>query len=219
MSVRATRRHLQDDFRCSHAFKQIIQPFAKAMIVIRNIILLAAIALLSGCAAQRATVFIHPEYDFSMVERVAVANFENLSTEQGVAGYATRLFITELLAAQAFDVVEPGETARVIRDIGQSKAGELDLKGLKTMSDSLGVQAVIFGSVGEAAQLAGRSNSSNVVSINARMVDCETGNTVWSAAVSLGGPGSFSRMMGVGESSRGDAVLRAVRKLVKSLLD
>ncbi len=189
------------------------------MIVIRNIILLAAIALLSGCAAQRATVFIHPEYDFSMVERVAVANFENLSTEQGVAGYATRLFITELLAAQAFDVVEPGETARVIRDIGQSKAGELDLKGLKTMSDSLGVQAVIFGSVGEAAQLAGRSNSSNVVSINARMVDCQTGNTVWSAAVSLGGPGSFSRMMGVGESSRGDAVLRAVRKLVKSLLD
>lgn len=188
------------------------------MIAFRITTIIAATVLLIGCAAQRATVFVHPEYDFGMVERVAVVNFENLSTEQGVAGYATRLFITELLAAQAFDVVEPGETARILRDLGQAKSGELDLKGLKRMSDSLGVQAVIFGSVGEATQMTGRSNSTHVVSIDARMVDCETGNTVWSSAVSLGGPGSFSRMMGVGESSRGDATLRAIRKLVKSLV-
>lgn len=175
-------------------------------------------ALLSGCAAQRATVFLHPEYDFGMVERVAVVNFENFSSEQGVAGYATRLFITELLAANAFDVVEPGETARVLKDIGQSKSGELDLAGLRHLADSLGVQAVLFGSVGEAAQLAGRANATNVVSLNARMVDCETGNTVWSAAVSVGGPGTLSRMIGVGESSKGDAVLRGIRKLVRSLL-
>lgn len=188
------------------------------MTAFRFMLLTAMAAFVFGCTAKRVTVFLHPEYDFSMVERVAVVNFENLSTEQGVAGYATRLFITELLAAQAFDVVEPGETARVLKDINQQKSGELDLKSLKRMSDSLGVQAVIFGSVGEAAQMTGRSSSSHVVSIDARMVDCETGNTVWSSAVSLGGPGSLSRMMGVGESSRGDATLRAIRKLVKSLV-
>ncbi len=189
------------------------------MLAIRLISILTVAYLLSGCAAQRATTFIHPEYDFGSVERVAVVNFENLSTEQGIAGYVTRLFITELLAAQAFDVVEPGETARILSNIGQSKAGELDLAGLKRMADSLGIQAVIFGSVGEASQTAGRSNTANVVSLNARMVDCATGNTVWSAAISLGGPGTFSRMLGVGESSRGDAVMRAVRKLIKSLLE
>ena len=172
-------------------------------------------ALLLGCTANRKTVFLHPEYDFGAIERIAVVSFENLSTEQGVAGYVTRLFITELLAAQAFDVVEPGEVAKVLRDVGQSRGAELDLAGLKRMADSLGIQAVIFGSVGEAGQAGGRTSAGNVVSLNARMVDCVTGNTVWSSAVSLGGPGSFSRMLGVGESSRSDAVLRAVRKLAR----
>jgi hypothetical protein len=51
------------------------------------------------------------------------------------------------------------------------------------------------------------------------MVDCETGNTVWSSVVSIGGPGTFSRMMGVGEVTRSEAVQRAVRKLIKSLID
>jgi hypothetical protein len=181
--------------------------------------MLGLIWLIAGCAAKRSTVFVHPEYDFGAIERVAVVSFENLSADQGVAGYATRLFLTELLAAQVFDVVEPGETARVLRNIGQSRGGELDLSGLKTMSDSLGVQAVIFGSVGEAGQIAGRGTQSSVVSLNARMVDCETGNTVWSSAVSIGGPGTFSRMMGVGEVTRSEAVQRAVRKLIKSLID
>ena len=177
------------------------------------------IALLTlGCAARRSTVFLHPDYDFGLVERVAVVNFENLSTEQGVASYATRLFITELLAAQAFDIVEPGETARILKEVGQSKAGELDLVGLKRMADSLGVQAVIFGSVGEASQLSGRASTSHVVSLDARMVDCATGTTVWSAAVSIGGPGTVARTLGVGENSRGDAVHKAVRKLVRLLL-
>ncbi len=183
------------------------------------IILLLSSALLIGCTANRKTVFLHPEYDFGAIERIAVVNFENLSSEQGVAGYVTRLFITELFAAQAFDVVEPGEVAKVLRDIGQARGGELDLAGMKRMSDSLGIQAVIFGSVGEAGQSAGRTSAFNVVSLNARMVDCVTGNTVWSAAVSLGGPGSFSRMLGVGESSRSDTVLRAVRRLTRTLLN
>lgn len=183
-------------------------------------ILLLAVLLMfvSGCAARRVTTFIHPEYDFSLIERIAVVQFENLSSEQNAAGFATRLFITELLAANAFDIVEPGETARILSNIGQSKAAELDLNGLRKMADSLHIQAVIFGTVGESAQLAGRASASHVVSLDARMVDCETGNTVWSAAVSTGGPGSFSRMLGVGESTRGDAVHKAVRKLVHSLL-
>jgi len=185
----------------------------------RILLAFAAIAFAFGCAAKRVTTFIHPEFDFGLVERVAVVQFENLSSEQNASGYATRLFVTELLAANAFDIVEPGETSRVLGNIGQGKAAELDLSGLRKMADSLDIQAVIFGSVGESAQLAGRATSSHVVSLNARMVDCESGNTVWSAAVSTGGPGSFARLMGVGESTRGDAVRKAVRQLVKSLLD
>ncbi|MBK6765645.1 MAG: hypothetical protein IPG71_04725 [bacterium] len=185
----------------------------------RILLTLIGITLAIGCAARHVTTFIHPEYDFGLIERVAVVQFENLSTEQTASGYATRLFVTELLAANAFDIVEPGETSRVLANVGQGKAAELDLVGLQKMADSLGIQAVIFGSVGESAQLSGRTSSSHVISLNARMVDCASGNTVWSASVSTGGPGSFARLLGVGESTRGDAVRKAVRQLVKSLLD
>lgn len=186
---------------------------------ITSFLLLVSTACIVGCAARRTTIFVHPEYDFGLVERVAVVSFENLSTEQGVAGYATRLFMTELLAAQAFDVVEPGETGRIIRDLNPTRGGELDLESLRRMRDSLQVQAVIFGSVGEAAAVQGRGATGHVVSIDARMVDCTTGSTVWSAAVSTGQPSSVSKMLGTGETSRSDAVQRAVRKLVRSLLE
>lgn len=177
-----------------------------------------ATALSLGCASHRPTTFLHPEYDFSQLERIAVVPFENLSTEQGASAYMTRVFLTELLATGAFDVVEPGEVSRVLLTLGQTKVGELDLNGLKKMGSELKVQAVIFGSVGESTQFRSGTTATHVVSLDARMVDCEAGTTVWTANVTSGGPGPLSRLMGVGEDTRGDAVRKTIRKAVKSLV-
>ncbi len=176
------------------------------------------LVLLSGCASNRPTVFLHPEYDFSGVERIAVVPFENLSSEQGAGGYITRVFISELLASGAFDIVESGEVARVLATLGQVRTAELDLMGMKKMGEELKVQSVIFGSIGESGQSRGTSGSSHTVSLTARMVDCETGTTVWNSSLTTGGPGALSRMMGIGEVSRGEAVRTAVKRLVKSLV-
>ncbi len=183
---------------------------------------LLLVALLSGafigCAANRATSFLHPEYDFSQVERIAVVPFENLSSEQGTASYVSRVFLTELLATGAFDVVEPGEVTRVVGAQSASRSAELTYDQIKKVGSELNVQAVIFGTVGESADLRSSGVSGHIISLNVRMVEVTNGSTVWSAVVNSGGPGFFARLLGAGDQSRGTAVRNAVRKTISTLV-
>lgn len=182
------------------------------------LLLVAALLMLSGCAGVRRTTFIHPEYDFAQVERIAVVPFENLASDPGAANYATRLFITELLAKKAFDIVEPGQVTHILDSLGQPRFAELDLSKLAKIGELLGVQCVIFGSVGEVTPWRNGATSSYVVSLEARMSDCASGATVWNGAVSTSGPGMISRLFGGGENSRGKALHAAVKKAVDSLV-
>jgi hypothetical protein len=180
---------------------------------------LALLVLCLSCATTRSTSFIHTEYDFGQVERVAVVPFENLSTEQGTAGYVSRVFLTELLASGSFDIVEPGEVTRVVGSLGTGKSAELSLEQLKKAGKELGVQAVVFGTVGESAEMRGSSGlNAHIISLDVRMVDTETGTTIWSAVVTTGGPSLFSRIFGTGDQSRGTAVRKAVRKAIATLV-
>jgi polysaccharide biosynthesis protein PelC len=178
----------------------------------------AAALLLSGCASTRATVFVNPEFGFAGVERVAIIPFENLTSDQGVGDFVARLFMTELLAKKAFDIVEPGDVSKFVAAHAVMKASEQPVETIQEMGKTLNVQALIFGTVGESTQFRAGSLTTHVISLNLRMVSTETGSTVWSASVNTTGPGFFSRLLGVGEQSRGSAVRLAVRRAIKSLV-
>jgi polysaccharide biosynthesis protein PelC len=181
-------------------------------------LILAVVALVGGCASTYSTIFINPEFGFAGVERVAVVPFENLSSDQGIGDYVTRVFLTELLAAKAFDVVEPGEVSHYLAAKGITKNSEETIDQIKDMGKTLNVQAVIFGSIGESTQYRGGAQASHILSLNVRMVGVETGGTVWSAVVNTKGPGFFARMLGVGDRTRSEAVRLAVKKAIKSLV-
>jgi TolB-like protein len=181
------------------------------------LILLVAL-LAGGCASTISTVFVNPEFGFAGVERVAVVPFENLSSDQGVGDYVTRVFLTELLAAKAFDIVEPGEVSHYLATKGITKNSEQTVDQIKEMGKTLNVQAVIFGSIGESTDYRSGTQASHILSLNVRMVGVETGGTVWSAVVNTKGPGFFARMIGVGERTRSEAVRLAVEKAIKSLV-
>jgi TolB-like protein len=184
-----------------------------------QIILLALLgSLLLSCASVRSVVFLHPEFDFSGIERVAVIPFENLSNDQGMGEYATRIFITELLATEVFDIVEPGEVAGFLASHGQTRVAELSLEQIKQMGNLLKVQGVIFGTIGESTQFRSGNLTSHVISLDVRMVSVETGSTVWSSTVNTSGPGFFARLFGFGEQTRGDAIQKATRKLIRTLI-
>lgn len=78
---------------------------------------------------------------------------------------------------------------------------------------------MVFGTVGESAEMRSSSGmNAHIISLDVRMVDTETGTTIWSAVVNTGGPGLFSRIFGTGDQSRGTAVRMAVRKAIATLV-
>ena len=186
--------------------------------VLRKYVSLLLLLLLMGCAANRPTVFFNPEYDFAGIERIAVVPFDNLTTDQGMGDYTMRIFITELLATNAFDIVEPGEISRYLTSKGITKTSELTLEQMQELATKTNVQAIVFGTIGESTQFRSGNLSSHVISMDVRLVSVETGTTVWSAAVNSGGPGFFARLLGLGEQTRGNAIRSAVKKSVKSLV-
>jgi TolB-like protein len=176
------------------------------------------VILFTGCAGARRTVYVDPQFDFGGVTRVAIVPFENLTNDQGASRFVTRLFFTELLAQNVFDVVEPGEVSAFLAAKPAEKGAEMNLDLMKAMAAKLGVQGIILGTVGESTEFRSGNLNTNVISINVRMVSPETGGTIWSSSVNTEGPGFFARLFGLGEKTRGNVTRNAVRKAIHSLV-
>ncbi len=179
---------------------------------------MATALVIGACSGMGPTTFLHPEFNFAYVERVGVIPFENLTKDQGAGARATRFFIAELLAAEAFDVVEPGEVARVLEKHMTSRTGDLTEEQAINVGKELGAQAVFLGSVGESSTVRSGAGSSNVVTLVVRMVETDTGQTVWSTTHTEGGRGFWSVLFGTGERSMSEVMRRCVKKSIKTLI-
>jgi TolB-like protein len=184
----------------------------------RTAVLVSAAILAAGCSSMGPTTFLHPEFNFQFIERVAVIPFENISQDQGAGQRTTRFFVSELLAAQAFDVVEPGEVIRALEKQGKVRAAELTEAEAIEVGKELGVQAIFLGSIGESTTLRSGSASLPVVTLVARLVETEKGTTVWSNTHTEGGRGFWGTLLGTGGKSRGEITRRCVQKCVGTLI-
>jgi len=174
--------------------------------------------VLTGCGGIAPTVFIHDEYNFQFLERVAVVPFENLSSDQGAGARVTQVFISELLAAKAFDVVEPGEVSQVLEKYGTVRTGALTKEQIISIGKDLKVQGIILGSVTEASSLRSGGGTANTVTIVVRMVETETGMTVWSTTNTSGKRGFWATLFGTGDKSESEAIRDCVKGALKTLI-
>ena len=180
----------------------------------------AAILLIAGgCSGMGSTVFVHRDYNFNFVEKVAVVPFENLSNDQGASARITHLFITELLAADAFDIVEPGEVLVAISKLSLTRTDMLSEEQAKQLGKELGVQGLILGAVNESSGLRSAGNNETVVTLDVRMVETESAQTVWSATQTEGSKGFFSSLFGTSDKSQSEVARKCVRKVIKTLVD
>ena len=182
-------------------------------------IIIVAGSLLPGCAGNRASVFLHPEFTFDFVERVAIVPFDNLSNEQGAGARVTRVFLTELLSARAFDVVEPGEVSRVLEKFGIVRTSKLTREQVISVGRELKVQGLILGTVNEMGSLRSGNTVTNSVTLVARMVETETGEIVWSATQSSGGRGFWASLFGIGGKSQSQAIRDCVAGVLNTLIE
>lgn len=174
---------------------------------------------LAGCAGKlKPTEFTNPKFDFSYVERVAVLPFENLSGDRQAGARATRLTITELLSSGAVEVVEPGQVQAALAELPGARVGRVappSTQEIISLGRTLGVQAVIVGTVTQSESFRSGAVAIPVVTLDVHMVETETGATVWAATHTVKGGSVGARVLGTG----GQPISETTRRCVKQLLD
>lgn len=176
------------------------------------------LTLASGCAARKAEVTYHdPNMDFSLVQKVAVLPFENL-TQTTTAGERVRdVFSTMMQATGSIYVLPPGEVARGLDRASVGKPAEPTAEEAVNVGKIVGADVVITGVVREYGQVRSGSASANVVSLSLKMIETQTGKVVWSASSTKGGVGAAARLFGGGGDPMDQVTVEAVRDLLDKL--
>lgn len=172
----------------------------------------------TGCSGgPEPSTFTNPRFDFGFVERVAVLPFENLSTDRQAGARATRLTITELLASGAVDVVEPGEVRAALSAFG-NRVTQPSTEQVLALGKSLGVQGLVLGTVTQSEIVRSGTVGIPVVSLDVRMVETETGATVWATTATTDGGGLGARVLGTVGEPISETTRRAVRDALATLI-
>lgn len=187
--------------------------------LIATLAIFIALLTLFGCAGSHVTSFLYDGYNFDFVERVAIIPLDNLSDDRGAGARATQVLLSEILAARAFDVVEPGEVARVLGKFNTVRTSELTTEQITSIGKELKAQGLFMGSVNESATYRSGGSSVTKVSMTCRLVETEQGLTVWSASATAGGHGFWASLFGAGDQSTSEVTRSCVKKLLGSLFD
>jgi TolB-like protein len=178
---------------------------------------IAALLCLAGCAGMKPTRYVNPGFNFSFVKRVAVLPLENLANDPQAASRATRLFITELLATGSVEVVEPGDVRAAMARILGSGAGPTT-EQVVALGKALQAQALVLGNVNESTETRAGTVTVPIVTLDLRMVETETGATVWAATHTEKGSGAGSRFLGTASEPVSETTRRCVKRLVEDLV-
>jgi len=184
---------------------------------------LSVVLTMTGCgSAMQPTEFLNPSFDFAFVERVAVLPFENLSSDRQAGFRAGRLTVTELLASNAVDVVEPGEVNAVLAKFPGAVRGQIkqpSTEEIVSLAGELGVQAVILGSVSQSETIRSGAVTIPVVTLDLHMVEAETGRTVWATTHSKKGTSFGARVLGTGGEPMAETTRQCLREMLKALIE
>ncbi|HVO09258.1 MAG TPA: CsgG/HfaB family protein [Vicinamibacteria bacterium] len=180
-----------------------------------TILLVALAPALAGCASHTTTQYLHPNVDLGAMKTVAVLPFENVTQEQTAGEKVQRIFITELLATGVFQVVEPGAVNKALRaersDLAVSGLAPADLKRL---GEALKVDGFFMGTVIDFNESHSGSTPAPEVTVQLRLVEAQSGVTVWNTSKTRSGASLSARMFGVG----GDSLTQAAREVVREEL-
>jgi TolB-like protein len=182
----------------------------------RRHLALAASLLLASCASG-PTRYLHPNADLGAVQKVAVLPFENVSGVAGASDKVHKIFLVELLALEAFDVVEPGLVSKAVRAESATSPDQLTPDDLKRIGAAMGADGLFIGQVVDYADARG-SNAAPEVTVQLRLVEVTSGVTVWSTSLTQGGVKASSRLFGVSADSTTETTRRLLRKQLATLL-
>ena len=170
-----------------------------------------------GCATSTSTQYVRQNVDYKNLRKIAVLPFESLTTDEYAGEKIRKSVITELLS-RGVDIIEPGEVTKVLIDQKIKSLSSIRTIDLQNMAKTLGVEALMMGSV-EAYDISrGISVTYPEVSINLRLIEASSGNIIWSVCQTSGGPGFWTRHFGAEGMSLSEAANKVVKEAIDTLL-
>jgi len=172
---------------------------------------------LAGCGGVAPSTYVHPNYDFSNVKKVAVLPLENLTSDQTAGEKVRKIVVTELLASGVVDVVEPGQVNKALAVQNLQNPGAMSPEDSKKLAAALGVQLLIVGSVESYDRVQVGGVQAPEVTLTLRGVDAESGTVVWAASHTQGGATFAARLFGLTGDSLSEVARKAAHEAVVTL--
>jgi hypothetical protein len=191
-----------------------MNPGARILIAMCSLTVLATV----GCAAP-LRVFVNPQADMTLYQKVVVVPFANLSGDPYAGARITRAFTTELVIADRFQLIDPAQLLGELERTGAlpDANGLVDAAKLRDAATKLEATAVIRGAVTEYASRGSGTDTYPVVGFDAEMVDTATGNIVWRISVTESGKGRLPIVGGAGKRTFGRVTEAACQRAVNEL--
>jgi TolB-like protein len=162
---------------------------------------------------------VSDQADMSFYRRVAVLPFSNLSPDRFAGERVTRAFITELIIAHPFEVIEPSEFAASLEKVGgePNVEGRYDPDKLKDAAAKAEANGIIRGAVTEYSTQRAGGDDFPAVSFDVELLDAATQRVVWRISINRRGHGRVPVFGGPSERTFGrltqDACADAVAHL------
>jgi TolB-like protein len=166
-----------------------------------------------GCSSSLKQ-YIRPNINIGNIKTIAVLPFENLTQDRHADEKIRRIVIIELLSRN-IDVIEPGEVTKVLRELRLRTLASISNSDIKYIGETLGVDAVMKGSIGTFKISRGISVSYPEVSIHLMLLEATSGNIIWSVWHTAGGASFWTRHFG----AEGITLDEAAKKVVKEAID
>lgn len=181
-------------------------------------LMVAMLSIATGCAAG-PRLFVNHKADLSYYQRIAVVPFANLTNDANAGERVTRAFMTELVMAERFQIVEPGEFHGMLERIGglPDAQGHADPKKLAEAATEAQATGLIRGAVTEYTVQRNGTDEVPVITFDVEMLDVATLQTVWRITVSGRGRGRLPVLGGPNHKSFGMVTQDACRDAVKAL--
>jgi fibronectin type 3 domain-containing protein/TolB-like protein len=148
--------------------------------------LAGGLALLSGCMSPEQAYFLETESSAnvyvapvqSSIRKLAILPFK--AETELIGGSVSDMFVTELLRAGRYELVERSQMAKVLGESELALSGLSDARAAEVAS-LLGADGVVIGTVDEYGTVAVGGHPYPQVGISVRMIDIANGKIMWSA--------------------------------------
>jgi TolB-like protein len=111
--------------------------------------------------------------------RAVLVPFENLAGREEQSQIFTKVFFAQLVASDAFEMVDPTQVEVALDSLGIRSAGSLAPADLRALADTLRAPYLFLGSVLESGSIQGGGGTVPAVGATLRLVEAATGRVVW----------------------------------------